>query len=321
MIKTTHFLIAINALIYAAMLATAGRGELMQFSSETLLRFGANFAPLERMDGQWYRLATSVFIHITPIHLLMNMMALNQAGVMLEEYHGRVRYVGLYLVSGLAGSVASIAWNWNHPVVSAGASGAISGLIGGGIVAAQLIGTQQARVLRDAMLRWGVIVLVYGWIAKADNAAHAGGMVAGALIAWIYGRRAAVTRDRGPGLDVALILAFVGVGFGMAAQHAKEVQLPGAMINEGVARARAQKHAEAIELYRRAIRLDPDEPIAHFDLALSLLQLGQEAEAQVELERAIALDPKNDNARELLRTLHEAKREVGDRDDEDAAAK
>src|SRR5260370_21326207 len=105
------------------MLGVAGGGELRHFSTGTLIQFGALYAPLVR-DGEAWRLVTMMFMHITPLHLAMNMLALWQAGTLLEQHYGRGRFVALYVLAGLCGSAASLAWDWEAPIPAAGPSGA-----------------------------------------------------------------------------------------------------------------------------------------------------------------------------------------------------
>lgn len=295
--KTTHLLIALNVVLYAIMLRVAGTGELSGFSTHTLLEFGANYAPLVR-EGQWWRLATAMFIHVTPLHILMNMVALYQVGTVLEPHYGRLRFVLLYLVAGLGGSAASLAWNWVHPVASAGASGAICGLIGAGAMAGHLMSglTSGARQYRDAMLRWGAIVLVYGLAAHIDNAAHAGGIVVGAGVGYLFDRGAGALKrqkqkDPGIGLEALLLLAVVGGGFALAGRSRESSMLVEEVVNHGVELARAGKWDEAIVEYRRAIAMDPKDDVAHFDLALSLYRAKDYPGALAEAQKAIALNP------------------------------
>jgi membrane associated rhomboid family serine protease len=232
--KTTHLIIALNVLIYLAMLKFGQVDGSYAFTNLTLLHFGAGFGPLVQ-DGEWWRLVTSTFIHITPIHIGMNMIALYQVGVVLEPHYGRVRYALLYLAAGLGGSLASLAWNWNHPVVSAGASGAISGLIAAGAVSGHmLIGlSKDAKRFRDSMVRWLVLIVAYGLFAHVDAAAHGGGMAVGAGVAWLLdGRGGAIRRaqkrerDPGFGLDVIILLVVFGGSFYLAsrAQHPELLQ-------------------------------------------------------------------------------------------------
>ncbi len=301
--KTNQLIIALNVLLFGAMLAVAGTGQIAQFSTETLLRFGANYGPLVR-DGQWWRMVSAMFIHVTPLHLAMNMIALYQVGVVLEPHFGRVRYVLVYVLAGLGGSVASIAWNWNHPVVSAGASGAIAGLIGAGVVAGHLIGNASAINYRNAMLRWIALIALYGFIGHIDNAAHLGGLIVGAGVAWLLDRGGAALVQRhdqkGAGLESVFVLALVGMSFGLAARAQKDALTVEAEVNRGVEQAQNGQNDEAIASYRRALRMNPNESVAHFDLALSLAHKKEYAEAASEARRATQLDAKNRSAFTIL---------------------
>ena len=123
--SATIVLIALNVLVYLVMVAKG----VPAFgpTAENVLRWGADYGPLT-LHGQWWRMVASMFLHFGLIHLLFNMYVLFSIGLFIESLAGRGPFVVLYLVCGLGGSAASLAW---HPsVVSAGASGAIFGLYG-----------------------------------------------------------------------------------------------------------------------------------------------------------------------------------------------
>jgi tetratricopeptide (TPR) repeat protein len=227
----------------------------------------------------------------------MNMVALWQVGTVLEPHYGRGRFVGLYLAAGLAGSAVSLAWSWRDPVSSAGASGAISGLIAAGAVAGHYIGTTQARLFSRQMLVWAGIVMVYGAITQADNAAHAGGLVAGAAVAWALdgGGRAARRQGArsGVGLGGVLLVAVVGGAFALAARHQERAFSVERLINDGVELARAGKDRDAIAKYREALELDWRRPIGHYDLALALLHVEDFPGAEKHAREAVTLDARH----------------------------
>lgn len=305
-IKTTYVIIGLNILVYALMLATAGAGEIQGFSTHTLVQSGALYAPLVR-EGQVWRLLTAMFIHISIVHIAMNMIALFQVGTVMEPHYGRGRFVALYLLSGLGGSGVSLAFHWQNPVVAAGASGAISGLVGAAAVAGHLIGTPQGIRFRNSMLTWAVLILVYGAVIHADNAAHAGGLITGAAIAWLLdrpraGQYPALTRrpDHGLGIETALLALIVAGGFAFAATSRDSAVSADDLINSGVERAQAGQLDEAIALYRRAAQMEPNEVIAHFDLALALYDKKQYAEAVSEARTATELDPNSKSAFGIL---------------------
>ena len=95
---------------------------------ETLLEFGAMYMPLID-QGQYWRLFTSMFVHIGWMHLFLNSVALFYYGLITEGAYGHVRFIALYILSGLVGSLASYLFNEPN-TLSAGASGGIFGLLG-----------------------------------------------------------------------------------------------------------------------------------------------------------------------------------------------
>lgn len=102
--------------------------ELWNPKSEVLLAWGANYGPMT-LGGQWWRLITYQFVHIGLLHLIFNMSVLRQVGPTVERLFGSRAFLVGTLFSGVCGGLASLAWP--GPVrVSAGASGAIFGLIG-----------------------------------------------------------------------------------------------------------------------------------------------------------------------------------------------
>src|SRR5258708_38397636 len=118
----TVVLIALNVLIFLVMVIRGA--SIFSPTTNSVLKWGADYGPLT-LHGEWWRMLVSPFLHFGIIHLLFNMFVLFNIGLFMESVAGRVSYIVLYLVCGLGGSAASLAW---HPsIVSAGASGAIFG--------------------------------------------------------------------------------------------------------------------------------------------------------------------------------------------------
>ena len=157
---------------------------LFEPTTENLVQWGANYAPLVQ-SGEWWRLMTSCFVHIGIIHLAMNMWCLISLGALSERLYGSVRFAVLYILAGLGGSIASCMF---HPeIVSAGASGAIFGLAGGTLALSvclkERLPTDRFKNLIGTMLAFVGYNLFYGLIQPhIDNAAHIGGLVTGFLI-------------------------------------------------------------------------------------------------------------------------------------------
>src|SRR4051794_14251269 len=149
-------------------------------TSDQIVRWGGNFGPLT-MDGQPWRLLTNIFVHIGLPHIVANMWALVVLGRLGESLYGRFNLLTVYLMSGIAGSLASLLWN---PLgVSAGASGALFGLAGA-LIATLYAGKlpMSKHVVRPilwTLVAWAAFDLGYGfWKTGVDNAAHVGGFIA-----------------------------------------------------------------------------------------------------------------------------------------------
>ncbi len=182
-VYVTYCLLAINILVFVAMFI--GGVNPLNPTTENMMRWGANFGASTVTGGQWWRLLTSMFLHVGLVHLAFNMFVLFQAGPFVERLVGNAGFFISYLVAGIAGGMTSLAWN--PYVVSAGASGAIFGLYGvllgflvmGGrhSIPAEVL----ASLSKSALVFIGYNV-VYGLMqAGTDMAAHAGGLIAGFL--------------------------------------------------------------------------------------------------------------------------------------------
>ena len=151
------------------------------FSSETLVRLGANYGWSIGVQGEWWRLITSMFLHGGVTHILLNMVSLYIVGKIAEALLGWRDYLALYMASGIVGAATSAVM---HPEgLSVGASGAIFGIFGAvaGYVIAHRhrLGDRFGAILREF---GGVLVLnlVLGFsIPGIDMSAHIGGLVIG----------------------------------------------------------------------------------------------------------------------------------------------
>jgi len=183
----TFGLIGINVVIYLAMLATAGSAHRLAFTAGQVTEWGA-IVTSRVQDGEWWRLVTAMFLHGSIAHIAFNMVALYQIGAYLEPWYGSRRYLAAYLICGVASSIVSAWWYRGSEIPQVGASGAIMALIGAGVVSAWRIGPR-GRTFRNALIVWGLVTVVNGFAATANNAAHIGGFAAGALGVWLFGHR------------------------------------------------------------------------------------------------------------------------------------
>ena len=180
-------IIAINV-IYFLYLEIAGSSENTAF----MISKGAMYAPLVLEEGQYYRLLTAVFMHFGINHIMNNMLVLFFLGDNLERALGRVKYLIFYLLCGVGANVISMMVNMSEYSyrVSAGASGAIFGVVGG-LLYAVIVNRGQ---LEDLTTRQhGIIVPLtayHGVTSQGiDNAAHIGGLLLGVVLGIIFYRK------------------------------------------------------------------------------------------------------------------------------------
>ena len=181
----TYLIIGLNFLVFGLM---AVKGvSLFDPTVEDLYVWGGNYKPAT-LNGQAWRLLSSVFVHSGLIHLLFNMYALYIVGAFLEPMVGKWRFAAAYLSTGLIASLASIWW-FGDRVVSVGASGAVFGLFG--VFLALLFTRLIPAKMRNSLLQSIGIFLVFNLAYGAakpgiDNAAHIGGLLSGLLIGTVY---------------------------------------------------------------------------------------------------------------------------------------
>jgi rhomboid protease GluP len=154
-------------------------------SQQVLVALGANVPPLV-WQGEWWRLVASLFLHIGLLHLFVNAFSLYQIGALFEAWLGSGRLLAVYFVCGVAASLTSVFFTRG---LSAGASGAIFGLIGA-LIAFLLrrrgMLSPGGRSILGQLVMWSVINVVIGFtVPGIDNAAHLGGCAAGMLFGLI----------------------------------------------------------------------------------------------------------------------------------------
>ncbi len=172
--RVTTVLIALNVLVFA--IAAAQARSISDFRPSSVYN-GSVMVPMYVAGGEWWRVVSSGFLHLSILHIVLNMLALYFIGLGLERVLGRWRYLAVYLLSLLGGSAAIMLF---APVTggAAGASGAIFGLMG-----ALLVTLKRLRLsLRQAGLIIAINVIATFTIPGISWQAHLGGLVVGALV-------------------------------------------------------------------------------------------------------------------------------------------
>jgi len=181
----TPILINLNILIFLIMLFAGFSSGFLSIKGKYLLEYGANYRPYV-LQGQFWRLITSTFLHGGIMHLLNNMIGLWFIGMFLERPLGKAKYLSAYLITGILASIASILWSDN--AVSVGASGAIFGLCGLflALVVFKAFPENLNKIYLNLILVYIGINLIMGLIgAGVDNAAHIGGLISGFIIGFL----------------------------------------------------------------------------------------------------------------------------------------
>lgn len=182
-IPVTRLLIGANLLVFIAMFMN-GAGLWHSSGTSIQLSWGANFGPATQ-DGEWWRLATALFLHFGVIHLTLNLWALWDGGQLAERMYGHIRFAVIYFASGLAGNLLSLV-SHGSTAISGGASGAIFGVYGALLIFIWRE-REQLHPQEFRWLFWGVIVfslasIIFGFVITGiDNAAHIGGLITGML--------------------------------------------------------------------------------------------------------------------------------------------
>jgi rhomboid protease GluP len=232
----TYLLLAINCAVYLWMVAHGVNPKLP--SDTALLHYGANQTS-SVLHGQWYRLLTATFVHVGLIHLATNMWCLWNLGMLGEPLLGPFGVVAVYMLTGIAGNLLSMATNTVLALASrdprfllelgAGASGAVFGIAGILIV---LLSNrrlpfpwQQLRQLRSRVVQFAAINLVIGLGTalpfinigiRIDNMAHIGGFLSGLALGvpllprMTSGRERYLRRQKFTFAAAALVLALFG---------------------------------------------------------------------------------------------------------------
>ncbi len=212
----TLILIGLNVLVYALELAGGGsingtgnwiythgtliangvyeNGQLFPIRPDQLASVPSQYTLVGVNQGEWWRLGSSAFLHYGPFHLAMNMFSLYFAGSILEQVVGRWRFLLIYVVSGIAGAAGALMWSPN--AATAGASGAIFGILGA-LFVLERRGTIATGGQVAALLVLN-LVITFAYSSSISVGGHLGGLVAGVVLMLAFERF-----SRSPRLSVA----------------------------------------------------------------------------------------------------------------------
>ena len=317
---TIIFLVA-NIFVFLLMWQTSGIpfSVLGPLPNEVLIPFGAKLNYFIQVNHQWWRFVTPMFLHVNLLHLMVNMYSLWIVGPYVEKLYGSAKFVVFWVLTGVAGVVASyltvrpgmsvgpvarfIFKTADDP--SAGASGALFGLVGVlfvfGIKFRRELPEGFKRAFGTGMLPIILINLFIGYLGRGfiDNAAHLGGLLSGALLALVVDYRRPGERS---GIAVTwrvlqiAAIALVAVSFFKTAQHIRD-PLPPFMVAQPV-----QPHPPENAEYIRYVRAMTEGQEA-LVVALNDKNTSNIDPAVKNLETAPHLDQQADELKERLKLL------------------
>jgi len=278
----TYLLIAFNVIFFMII-------EMLGSSMDVphLIQFGAKFNPLI-MDHEWWRIISSMFIHIGFFHLFMNMLALFYIGNAVERIYGPMKFLFIYLLSGISGGLASFAFTSS---VSAGASGAIFGLFGSLLFFA----LHERKVFLQTIGRGIIFIIlfnvIFGFIVpQIDNAAHIGGLVAGFIssaIVHLPKRKDIVKQLLAFVAYILLISGFIFAGFSSKTNIIEYNSYQLDLLTE------SGHFEEVLQLANESIDLTEDELLLFklkFQRSIAYIELGQYDLAIEDLKSTIEYD-------------------------------
>ena len=319
--KFTIILLIANLFVFLMMWESSGltaQALWQEFPEPVLIAYGAKLNSLINEQHQWWRFVTPMFVHVNLLHLGVNMYSLWMIGPYVEKLYGSAKFVVFWVLTGVAGVVGSyltVRPNLpanalgrflfkNHDVASAGASGALFGLVGVlfvfGIKFRRELPEGFKRAFGTGMLPIITLNLFIGYLGRGfiDNAAHVGGLLSGAALAVLVqyrrpGERAGIAATWRV-LQIAA-LALIVLSFFKIAQHMNLSNLASpsqvvrpANANNQVFVDYAKAMNQAQEVFSEVIH---DREAAHVDQAVK------------NLESVPPLDPKANELRNSLRTL------------------
>ncbi len=295
----TTLLTGINIAVFVGMVLSGG--SLMNFNSQDLIRWGGNSGPLT-LNGEYWRLITTGFVHSGLIHLGFNMWCLWSLGQLSEKLFGSWITAAVYLLTGVGGAMLSVFWNPAR--LEIGASGAIFGIAGAVLSGIRFghvsLSSGQKRSITSSLIFFAGFNLFIGLSPGIDNMCHLGGFISGL----IFGVPLATANSSGKKsfewmtiLLAALVLA--GVGSRAVAVKAPEVRVVAAKI---IMQLR-HDYPTAIGLLEKATAENPEDANAYAMLGYAYQKSEQPDRALVAFKKALSLQPTSEDLQNIVKEL------------------
>lgn len=282
----TGRIIVLNTIIFLMM--SWQSGSFVMPTTDVLLRFGAK-DPVLLTQGEYWRFLSPVFVHIGLLHYVFNTWALYVIAYQIEYLLGARWFLAIYLVSGVFGNIASSVFSQS---LSAGASGAVFGLLGAGLLV-------ERTIYRRAAKRWEkkqigayttmvVANLILGMmIPQIDNAAHIGGLIAGVFLTYALTRiipNNLCPTYRARGFAALILMAVLGITGSFVG--VSPIYLQRRLEDKAIS---APNLAEKYHYLSELVRLKPDSVQYRTRRTQLLLSAGYQDEAVEDLKALSAM--------------------------------
>ncbi|HCD3961659.1 rhomboid family intramembrane serine protease, partial [Staphylococcus aureus] len=309
----TYTIIFVNVLIWLCMILY-----LNNFSDVKLLDVGG-LVHFNVVHGEWYRIVTSMFLHFSFEHILMNMLSLFIFGKIVEAIIGSWRMLTVYFIAGLFGNFVSL--SFNTTTISVGASGAIFGLIGSIFAMMYVSKTFNKKMLGQLLIALVILVGVSLFMSNINIVAHIGGFIGGLLITLI-GYYYKVNRNIFWILLIGMLVIFIALQIRIftikedniynklikddmtSGNYDNAQNIVKQTINKnyaddqtyylsGMIMATINSKSEGMTEWERGLRMFPKSGLLNFELAIANRSLNDDEKALKYVRKALNADPKN----------------------------
>lgn len=300
-VPATTALLAINLAVFVGMVLTDG--SVNQFSPDALIRWGGNFGPLT-LSGDYWRLVTAGFVHSGLYHIAFNMWALWSLGRLSERLFGSWITFAVYLLTGVGGSLLSLAFN--HQQFEVGASGAIFGIAGAilsGIKFGNVaISPLERRAIFSSLIFFVVFNLAIGFgLVRIgigiDNMCHLGGLITGLIFGIPLATASASGKKSFEWATIVLVgLIMSGLTWQLVSVYQRSD--PSVAIERAL---RSRDYATAIPMLEKYTTEQPTNDKAWTALGFAYQNYGDTEKAIAAYEQALKVNP---NSRVAQQSLH-----------------
>ncbi len=306
----TWVLLALNIFIWFVMEGAGGTENV-----NVLTVFGVN----ERIaiwNGEYWRLFSSMFIHIGLLHLSGNCLFLYLCGPLLELSYGHEKFLIIYILSGFLGNILSLlGMKYSVTGISAGASGALFGILGAlisfTIIERKVLPQRLYRSLIKNLVLIVVLNLLVGLvIPNIDILAHTGGFLSGLILGYIMDNEIYVDEKKKKFKVIPSLAGIIFVIFSVALSYMAIIPPGNISYYTGNNYLREEQYDEAEKEFTKAIAVDPNSSDIYMKLAIACLGQNKIDMALQKVEYSLKLDPDGVLANYLAGTIYQQKGEL-----------